>query len=333
MRLVNALRSGNGTGPRFALLLALVVAASATTLDVVLSSIRDLGTDSSATPLKGTFGCLLAAGVDPSSADVDTINAVIGRMKLFDQCVGEQPTSYGGVIGTLVLFAVAAATYWLLPVWRDRRHRLVPVEAVDADGTLRAELATLSVPALLLTAVTSPKVTVGTGADEYMQSRVQPARQPPARAPEQQARMRSWQAWAWMYHGGTERFEQIRHALEQLNKLLGEGQQRGVQPDWAGYRRTCAALDSTVENTEQYFPVPLADLQKEWESALLTMRQGARRCVTTAGAPAAGQNSPGERGQIALTLSVQQIATGAVAWQKATVHIGDVAGGSELPAP
>ncbi|MFE9611451.1 M48 family metalloprotease [Streptomyces sp. NPDC006012] len=232
---------------------------------------------------------------------------------------------------------VGAAAAWAVRTVRGRPTD-VPAWPAPSLSALRRPallgtglLLALSVPALLLTGVTSPRVTVS--ADEFMQSRAQPQRQQPVRSPEQRARMRSWQAWAWMYHGGNERSQRIRHALERLTRLLGDGQQQGAQPDWDAYRRICAAVDSTVADAGQYFPVPLADLQKEWASALSTMRQGTRRCVTVTGTPAAGQDSTQARNATALALSVQQIVTGAVDWQKASVHIRDVAGGGELPSP
>ncbi|HWM38529.1 MAG TPA: M48 family metalloprotease, partial [Streptomyces sp.] len=92
---------------------------------------------------QGTMGCLYAAGFDPASSDLSNIQATMRRPGLLSKCFDQQPVSYDGLTATLVLLAVAGLVYWWQPKVRDRLRRTVPVEAVDADGSLRAELAAL----------------------------------------------------------------------------------------------------------------------------------------------------------------------------------------------
>ncbi|WP_052286406.1 M48 family metalloprotease [Streptomyces sp. 769] len=93
--------------------------------------------------LYGTPSCLYAAGFDPAGSDLGNIRATMSRPDALLKCLGDRPVGYRALIATAVLLAVAALVYWWMPKARDWRRRMVPVEAVDADGTLRAELAAL----------------------------------------------------------------------------------------------------------------------------------------------------------------------------------------------
>lgn len=137
-----AFRSATGTGPRFALLMVLVTVSSVPLFGTLFTVV--LERNNPRRGLTGAMGCLYAAGFDPAQSDTDNMTATMRRSPALVKCLGEQPVSYAGVIATLVLLAVAGLVYWCLPKVRDRRRRLVPVEAVDADGTLRAELAALA---------------------------------------------------------------------------------------------------------------------------------------------------------------------------------------------
>ncbi|UJB46070.1 M48 family metalloprotease [Streptomyces sp. A1-5] len=139
-----ALRNSSGTGPRFALLIILVTASSFATLTSVLDQLSVLS--ESGRPGAGLYGtpsCLYAAGFDPSSSDLGNLRATMSRPDALLKCLGDRPVGYRALIATAVLLAVAALVYWWMPKARDWRRRMVPVEAVDADGTLRAELAAL----------------------------------------------------------------------------------------------------------------------------------------------------------------------------------------------
>lgn len=122
-----------GTGYRFALLMVVVTASSITMLDIVLA---DRGK-----ALQGAVSCMLAAGFDPARSDLDNLLAVMGRPEVLRTCfAGTAEAPYRGLLATLVVLTVAGLTYWWLPKARDRWRRTLPVEDVDADGTLRAEL-------------------------------------------------------------------------------------------------------------------------------------------------------------------------------------------------
>ncbi|MFD0562342.1 M48 family metalloprotease [Kitasatospora saccharophila] len=89
------------------------------------------------------WDCLYAAGFDPVGSDLEKVQVIAHQAAALDKCAATRPVSYQGAIAALVLLAVAALVYWWLPALRDRRRRPVPVEAVDPDGTLTAELADL----------------------------------------------------------------------------------------------------------------------------------------------------------------------------------------------
>ncbi|MDC7335713.1 M48 family metalloprotease [Streptomyces lydicus] len=141
MRLFTALRSATGTGPRFVLLMALVTVSSIPLFDGLFGVVAE--TDNPRRGFDGAVGCLYAAGYDPSTTDLNNLVATLRRPEALVKCLGEQPESYRGTLATLVLLAVAGLVYWWLPKVRDRRRTTLPVEDVDADGTLGAELAAL----------------------------------------------------------------------------------------------------------------------------------------------------------------------------------------------
>ncbi|MFI9358211.1 M48 family metalloprotease [Streptomyces lydicus] len=141
MRLFTALRSATGTGPRFVLLMALVTVSSIPLFDGLFGVVA--ATDNPRRGLDGAVGCLYAAGYDPSTTDLNNLLATLRRPEALVKCLGEQPESYRGTLATLALLAVAGLVYWWLPKVRDRRRTMLPVEEVDADGTLGAELAAL----------------------------------------------------------------------------------------------------------------------------------------------------------------------------------------------
>lgn len=142
MRRFAGFRSATGTGPRFALLMVLVTVTSAPLFNSLFAAVQ--GQNDPRRGLTGIIGCLYAAGFDPTRSDTDNLLAATRRSTALMKCFGEQPVSYWGMAATAALLAVAGLVYWWLPKVRDRWRRLVPVEAVDADGSLGAELAALS---------------------------------------------------------------------------------------------------------------------------------------------------------------------------------------------
>ena len=145
MKALAALRSATGTGPRFALLMVLVVASSIPTLDTLLQDVPVLvGLRDGREGLHGPTGCLYAAGFDAASSDLANILRTLSRPGALHKCLGDHTlVPYRGALATLVLLALAAGLYWWLPAARERWRRMVPLETVDADGALRAELAAL----------------------------------------------------------------------------------------------------------------------------------------------------------------------------------------------
>ncbi|GAA2671901.1 M48 family metalloprotease [Streptomyces lunalinharesii] len=145
MKAFAGLRSATGTGPRFALLMVLVVVSSVPTLDELLQSVPAvLGLRDGRAALDGPSGCLYAAGFDPGSTDPQNLLTALTRPGTLHACIGDHAlVPYQGALATVVLLALAAGLYWWLPAARERWRRLLPLEAVDLDGTLRAELAAL----------------------------------------------------------------------------------------------------------------------------------------------------------------------------------------------
>ncbi|WP_411142175.1 M48 family metalloprotease [Streptomyces sp. x-80] len=145
MKALVALRSAAGTGPRFALLMVLVVASSIPTLDTLFQDVPVLlGLRDGREGLHGPSGCLYAAGFDPGSSDLANLLTALSRPGTLQKCLGDHSlVPYRGALATLVLLALAAGLYWWLPAARERWRRTVPLETVDPDGTLRAELAAL----------------------------------------------------------------------------------------------------------------------------------------------------------------------------------------------
>ncbi|MGK5740187.1 M48 family metalloprotease [Micromonospora sp. URMC 103] len=131
-----ALRAGSL--PRFVLLLALFVGVAATVTVSVL--------DARADPNGMRVGCGLAAGGDPGLSDLDVVVRIAHQASAYDDCVDRfvpaQPWWWKPGALLLVLLA-AAALYWVLPLWKGRRSRVVPVEEVAGHAALRESLAEL----------------------------------------------------------------------------------------------------------------------------------------------------------------------------------------------
>ncbi|MFH8659121.1 M48 family metalloprotease [Streptomyces afghaniensis] len=126
------------TGPRFALLMTVVVASSVRMLDGVLAPDPD---DTPGDPL----GCLLAAGMDPDGRNLDNLLVTMRRPEALAECMAGVPTVeyWKGIAATAALLAVAALVYWWQPRLRERWRRTVPAESLDTDGSLGPELRAL----------------------------------------------------------------------------------------------------------------------------------------------------------------------------------------------
>ncbi|WP_030411838.1 M48 family metalloprotease [Streptomyces sp. NRRL S-1448] len=140
---------GAGTGLRFVLLMVLFVTSSATVTDKIVESVAD--------PRNIRVGCALAAGADPDSDYLGIALTTVRAGDAYQNCLDRFVPSAAGWVPVVVLGALLAAAgglYWMLPRWKGRRGRVVPVAGgpferaaegsdggrVDGRGELRAVL-------------------------------------------------------------------------------------------------------------------------------------------------------------------------------------------------
>ncbi|WP_405109732.1 M56 family metallopeptidase [Micromonospora sp. NBC_01405] len=130
--------SNAGTLPRFVLLIVLFVGTAA----VITVNLIKARTD----PNGVRVGCGLAAGGDPGLSDLDVSLRTVDQQSAFETCVDRFVPAlawWWNPAALLLLVVCAAVLYWVLPMWKGRRGRVVPVEQVDGDGGLTATLAEL----------------------------------------------------------------------------------------------------------------------------------------------------------------------------------------------
>ncbi|MEV6081777.1 M56 family metallopeptidase [Streptomyces sp. NPDC052069] len=158
---------GAGTTVRFAMLVAMLLAASGAMMLPVIGYFRT--TD--------RRGCQLAAGIDPDAGGdmASSLNA-LGQAVPYQACLAKYapPPPKWEVFGWPVLLAVAAVLlFLLLPAWKARRSRAVPLDAVDKDGAVRTLLADLAETAGLsrLPRVIVDRAAVPTGAVVFGRNR------------------------------------------------------------------------------------------------------------------------------------------------------------------
>jgi hypothetical protein len=105
---------------------------------------------------------------------------------------------------------------------------------------------------------------------------------PPAR----RAKIRAWQALAWLAHGGMEHYKNIGDALTDLgDALTAAGRQKPrangkIRIDSEKIGRLCVALARHAEDALDYFPVPDKALQKDWSRSLTALSRQGRTCRT-----------------------------------------------------
>ncbi|MFI0712255.1 M48 family metalloprotease [Streptomyces inhibens] len=126
---------GVGTGLRFVLLIALFLSSSARVVTQIVESLAD--------PRNIRVGCALAAGANPDS---DYLGIALETMRAGDAypaCLRRFVPSAATWVPFAALAAlviVAGALYWVLPRWKGRRSRVVPLQTVDPKGELRVLL-------------------------------------------------------------------------------------------------------------------------------------------------------------------------------------------------
>ncbi|GAA2531949.1 hypothetical protein GCM10010423_29370 [Streptomyces levis] len=123
-----------GTTLRFVLLLALLAAAGSS---MIPRTVWHLLASSEQADMAAA--CSLAAGIDPSVSMNTSFAQSRHQLAALTECTARFAQDFTGValaVGTVAL-AAAFAVYRLLPVWRTRRTRVVPLDVVDVHGGLR----------------------------------------------------------------------------------------------------------------------------------------------------------------------------------------------------
>ncbi|MEV0598781.1 M56 family metallopeptidase [Streptomyces sp. NPDC050315] len=119
------------------LLIVLFLASSTHMMSNLLRPLTD--------PKDMADGCALAAGYDPQANSL--WNQMLTGTPAFEHCLdanaGGSLTLALPYLATAALMVLAMGLYALLPYWKERSGRVVPVASMDADGALRAELARL----------------------------------------------------------------------------------------------------------------------------------------------------------------------------------------------
>lgn len=129
---VDARVLGAGTTLRFALLLALILTSSVSMLSTMVPGSSDKA--------DRYFQCKLAAGFDPADAVPDASTIRRGSDALASCMAGHHSAVLPWTLLTTgLVLTLAFAIYWLLPAWKSRGGRLVPVDSLPA-GELRDEL-------------------------------------------------------------------------------------------------------------------------------------------------------------------------------------------------
>ena len=124
-----------GTTRRFVLLIVLFLASSISMLSPVLEPLTEQLNDAA-------YGCSLAAGNNPDANSV--WNQMITGTPTYQRCLHEYGGSLFGLflphLATVALVILAFLSYLLIPAWKARSGRLVPLARVDPDGSLAREL-------------------------------------------------------------------------------------------------------------------------------------------------------------------------------------------------
>jgi Zn-dependent protease with chaperone function len=126
-----------GTSLRFLLLLFLFVAGTYSIATDVAAYIAD-GNRNDAT------GCLLAAGADLDLGGVGVVSA-LGNKAAYEACLHHyvRDTSWVAPSATAAMILVSAVVYLLLPRWKARRSRYLPLARLDAARDLQDVLDSL----------------------------------------------------------------------------------------------------------------------------------------------------------------------------------------------
>ena len=103
------------------------------------------------------------------------------------------------------------------------------------------------------------------------------------------AKIREWQALAWLTKGGLTRIKRINDAYVQLSDALIEmaeqkpGPNGKIKLDGDELGRLCGTLGRRAKEADSYFAMPDRDLQKRWSGTLRRLVSGSGDCVSGVG--------------------------------------------------
>lgn len=89
-----------------------------------------------------TYGCLFAAGFDPSGSSSTNASAMIGRnSSALEACLPPFWTASTPFVVVWGVFVLAAALCWVMPEWKIRWRGLRPIDPASETGSALGELA------------------------------------------------------------------------------------------------------------------------------------------------------------------------------------------------
>ncbi|MFE4255878.1 M48 family metalloprotease [Streptomyces sp. NPDC056910] len=128
-----------GTTLRFAVLIVLLLVSSGSMMWIV--------TADGLTQVPDAYGCLLAAGGDPVQGDAANAAVAAAHNAAYESCQASHnpvPAWWVILVWPLLLVLFSSLVFRLLPRWKARRARLVPLSIVDRDGEIGGELSALA---------------------------------------------------------------------------------------------------------------------------------------------------------------------------------------------
>ncbi|MEU7641941.1 M56 family metallopeptidase [Streptomyces sp. NPDC039016] len=133
-----------GTTMRFVLLVVLLLVSSGS----MMSAVGGVAGDPNGS---GGFGCQLAAGMDPTQGDGPAgYVGPIAHSDALQACIDRYdptPPWWSNLVWPSLVVIAAGVLFWVLPVWKARRGRVVALEAVDHDGEIRRVVADVAAAA------------------------------------------------------------------------------------------------------------------------------------------------------------------------------------------
>ncbi|MFE2142476.1 M48 family metalloprotease [Streptomyces sp. NPDC059456] len=161
---------GAGTTWRLVLLIVLVVAAGYSMVDNLFETFSSAARHAADARVR----CFLASGLDPSAGTHQTLLHIKSTiaMESMQRCLAaSKPNPWVAPALTVFLITTAAGLYFGLPAWKGRTSKVVTLDEVDHDGSIRARLDVLLRQAGLTTRpprfVVDPMAVASTGAHVF----------------------------------------------------------------------------------------------------------------------------------------------------------------------